>query len=125
MKRKDYKKNIARTNNNMYKIEACIILCLNIYGNLKIINMIIIKVRDAILRFFRCSILSIVRTIEHDGVEHAGYMSFMVLFSLFPFLVFFLVLTSLLGASELGENFMELLIQASLTQQPLLLRIVL
>jgi len=60
----------------------------------------------------RCGYLAIVRTIEHDGVEHAGYMSFMELLALFPFLVFFLVLTSLLGASELGDNFMSLLISS-------------
>ena len=63
-------------------------------------------------KFFKCLWQSITKTIEHDGVEHAGYMSFMVLFSLFPFLVFFLVLTSLLGASELGQNFMSLLIES-------------
>lgn len=63
-------------------------------------------------RFFKCLGKAIVRTVEHDGVEHAGYMSFMVLFSFFPFLVFFLVLTSLLGASELGQNFMTLLIES-------------
>ena len=63
-------------------------------------------------KFFKCIFQSITQTIHHDGVEHAGYMSFMVLFSLFPFLVFFLVLTSLLGASELGQNFMSLLIES-------------
>jgi membrane protein len=63
-------------------------------------------------KFFKCLGQSIVRTVEHDGVEHAGYMSFMVLFSLFPFLVFFLVLTSLLGASELGQHFMALLLDS-------------
>lgn len=63
-------------------------------------------------KFFKCLIKAVVRTVEHDGVEHAGYMSFMVLFSFFPFLVFFLVLTSLLGASELGSNFMSLLIES-------------
>lgn len=66
-------------------------------------------IKKSLAKFFRISWISIVRTIEHDGVEHAGYMSFMVLFSLFPFLVFFLVMTSLLGASELGQNFMTLL----------------
>lgn len=65
--------------------------------------------KNSLKRFWKCSYLAIVRTIEHDGVEHAGYMSFMVLFSLFPFLVFFLVMTSLLGASELGQNFVTLL----------------
>ena len=63
-------------------------------------------------KIFRCLGQSIVITIEHDGVAHAGYMSFMVLFSLFPFLVFFLVLTSLLGASELGQHFMSLLLDS-------------
>jgi membrane protein len=63
-------------------------------------------------KFFKCIWQSIVQTIDHDGVEHAGYMSFMVLFSLFPFLVFFLVFTSMLGASELGQNFMSLLIES-------------
>lgn len=57
-----------------------------------------------------CSWRALVKTIEHDGVEHAGYMSFMVLLSLFPFIVFFLALTSFIGASELGSNFVELII---------------
>jgi membrane protein len=65
----------------------------------------------SIYKFFRCLWLATVDTIKYDGVEHAGYMSFMVLFSLFPFLVFFLVITSLLGASELGQNFLSLIIE--------------
>ena len=43
-------------------------------------------------------------------MEHAGYMSFMILLALFPFVVFFLALTSFLGASELGEEFVTFLI---------------
>lgn len=53
---------------------------------------------------------ALVRTINQDGVEHAGYMSFMVLLSIFPFIVFFLALTSFFGASELGTNFVNLLL---------------
>ena len=53
---------------------------------------------------------AIFKTIDHDGVEHAGYMSFMVLFSLFPFLVFFFAFTSFLGASELGQELIKILI---------------
>jgi membrane protein len=49
-----------------------------------------------------------VKTIEHDGVEHSGYMSFMILVSIFPFFVFLLALTSFFGASELGQNFIEI-----------------
>lgn len=48
--------------------------------------------------------------IDHDGVEHAGYMSFMILVSIFPFFIFILALTSFLGASELGEKFIEIAI---------------
>jgi membrane protein len=54
---------------------------------------------------------AIFRTVDHDGVEHAGYMSFMVLFSLFPFLVFFFAFTSFIGASELGQELITILIE--------------
>ena len=64
------------------------------------------------MKFFLQSLYkAIFRTIDHDGVEHAGYMSFMVLFSLFPFLVFFFAFTSFIGASELGRSLVELLIE--------------
>ncbi len=45
--------------------------------------------------------------INHDGIEHAGYLSFLVLFSIFPFIIFFLVLTSLFGLSDFGVSFIE------------------
>lgn len=51
-------------------------------------------------------------TIIHDGVEHAGYMSFMVLLSFFPFIVFFLDFTSFLGASDLGSHFVNFIIDS-------------
>ena len=51
------------------------------------------------------------KMIEHDGVEHAGYMAFMMLMSIFPFFVFILAFTSFFGASELGELFLELSVQ--------------
>lgn len=54
---------------------------------------------------------AIVKTVDHDGVEHAGYMSFMVILSLFPFFIFMLALTSFFGASELGQNFIEFMVQ--------------
>lgn len=56
---------------------------------------------------------AIEKTIYDDGVEHAGYMAFMLILSLFPFLVFFLALTSFIGASEIGENLIEILIDTS------------
>lgn len=50
--------------------------------------------------------------IEHDGVEHSGYMSFMVLVSIFPFFIFILAFTSFFGASELGEKFIEIALES-------------
>jgi membrane protein len=52
--------------------------------------------------------MSIVKMIDHDGIEHSGYMSFMVLLSIFPFFIFIMSFTSFFGASELGEQFIEL-----------------
>jgi len=63
-------------------------------------------------KFIICLYQAIPKTIEHDGVEHSGYMSFMILLSIFPFLIFLLALTSFFGASELGENFIELLLES-------------
>lgn len=46
---------------------------------------------------------SFCRTVEHDGIEHAGYMAFLALLSLFPALLLFLVATNLLGAPNIGN----------------------
>jgi membrane protein len=54
--------------------------------------------------------LSLKRTINVDGLEHAGYMSFMVLLSFFPFLVFFLAITAKFGNSDLGTYFIQFII---------------
>jgi membrane protein len=62
-------------------------------------------------KFILCLYKAAIKTIDHDGVEHAGYMSFMVLLSVFPFLIFLLALTSFFGASELGENFIKLILE--------------
>lgn len=55
--------------------------------------------------------MSIANMIKHDGIEHSGYMSFMVLVSIFPFFIFILAFTSFFGASELGEKFIALAIE--------------
>jgi membrane protein len=47
--------------------------------------------------------------IDHDGIEHAGYMSFMMILSIFPFLIFMLSFTHFLGVKELGEELIHLL----------------
>ena len=54
---------------------------------------------------------SVENMVNHDGVEHSGYMSFMMLVSIFPFFIFILAFTSFFGASELGEKFIELALE--------------
>ena len=64
-------------------------------------------------KHLRCLYVAIEKSVIYDGVEHAGYMSFMVILSLFPFLVFFLALTSFFGASEIGQNLVDFIIESS------------
>lgn len=54
---------------------------------------------------------SVIRMINHDGIEHSGYMSFMVLLSIFPFFIFILAFTGFFGASEIGEKFIQLALE--------------
>jgi membrane protein len=64
-------------------------------------------------KYIYCLYQGIVKTINDDGVEHAGYMAFLVILSMFPFLVFFLSLTSFFGASEVGQSLIELMLDSS------------
>jgi membrane protein len=45
---------------------------------------------------------AIVDTIRHDGVEHAGYLAFLSLLSLFPSLIFLVAIIGLLSGSQDG-----------------------
>lgn len=47
--------------------------------------------------------------IDHDGIEHAGYLAFLSMLALFPFLVFLVTLTGLVGESASGVHFITLL----------------
>lgn len=59
--------------------------------------------------FFRILYHSLVHTIDHDGVEHAGYLAFLGLLALFPFLVFLMAIAGLLGEDFARSEFVELL----------------
>ncbi len=47
--------------------------------------------------------------ITHDGIEHAGYLSFLGLLSGFPFMVFLVALAGFIGEGELGRHFIALM----------------
>ncbi|MFO1130050.1 MAG: YihY/virulence factor BrkB family protein [Rickettsiales bacterium] len=79
----------------------------------KVINFFT-KIKDIIFNkvyfLFKVNYDAIYNLIKYDGVEHAGYMSFIILLSLFPFVIFFLKFSSILGAHHIGKNFIELLL---------------
>ncbi len=48
--------------------------------------------------------------VNHDGVEHAGYLSFLVLLAFFPFLVFFVAILGALGETSAGSHLIHLIV---------------
>jgi membrane protein len=51
-------------------------------------------------------------TINHDGIEHAGYLAFLGLLAMFPFLVFMVAVIGVLGQGEAGSIFITSLLHA-------------
>jgi membrane protein len=49
-------------------------------------------------------------TIVHDGIEHAGYLAFLGLLALFPFLVFIVALTGFIGEGQAGSELVRLIL---------------
>lgn len=54
---------------------------------------------------------ALVNTINHDGIEHAGYLAFLGLLALFPFLVFMVAALGVIGQGEMGAAFITTLLQ--------------
>jgi membrane protein len=48
--------------------------------------------------------------VDNDGIELAGYLTFLALLSLFPFLVLIVAIAGFIGQGELGREFITLLI---------------
>ncbi len=48
-----------------------------------------------------------VNTIDHDGIEHAGYLAFLLLLSLFPFLVLLVSVAGFFGEGDAGTRFIH------------------
>ncbi len=69
-----------------------------------------ISVFDSIKNFTKLNIKAIENLINHDGVEHAGYMAFISLLSFFPFFVFLMAVTGFIGQSEHGVELIHLIL---------------
>lgn len=55
-------------------------------------------------------------TVDHNGMEHAGYMAYLMILSLFPFIFVIFTLAGFVGESNLGIEFVDLVI-ANLPQK--------
>ncbi len=53
-----------------------------------------------------------VNTVNHDGIEHAGYLAFLGLLAMFPFLVFVFSIIGIVGQGETGAAFINTLLQS-------------
>lgn len=68
------------------------------------------KIFNFLLDIYKFNKKAIVNLINHDGVEHAGFMAFVTLFSFFPFLIFVMAFTSFIGSSEYGKEIINLIL---------------
>ena len=60
--------------------------------------------------FFHCFYKSIKDTIEHDGIEHAGYLSFLLMLAIFPFLFFLMAIVTVLAPINLFEYIVDFIL---------------
>lgn len=54
--------------------------------------------------------------INHDGFEHAGYISFLIMLSIFPFLIFMMTASGLIGEEKLTNFFITTILDSSWAQ---------
>ena len=59
------------------------------------------------LKIFRKSLID---TVRHDGIEHAGYLAFLSILSFFPALIFLIAVIGLFGESKIGTDFLHKII---------------
>lgn len=63
-------------------------------------------------RVAKCARDGLINTIQHDGIEHAGYLAFLGLLALFPFLVLLVSMISVLGQGVSGAALIHDLLEA-------------
>lgn len=51
--------------------------------------------------------------VNHNGIEHAGYLSFLTMLSIFPFLILFMWAVNTLGDETLGNYLIQMILESS------------
>ncbi len=75
-----------------------------------ILIMLPVKLLKCCRNFCDCFYKSAKDTIEHDGIEHAGYLAFLLMLAIFPFLFFLMAIVSLLGPANLFEYIVDFIL---------------
>lgn len=68
------------------------------------------KIKVIIKSFLR----AVSSTVKHDGIENAGYLSFLLMLSVFPFVVFLMAIVGRLGSDYIANNLIDLILSGSL-----------
>jgi membrane protein len=66
-----------------------------------------------VLKLIKCLWKAINDAIGHDGVEHAGYLSFLLMLTIFPFFVFFVALVGFFGEKDLSNILVHIILSSS------------
>lgn len=66
--------------------------------------------KKRIIAYLHALYQSAVNTIDHDGIEHAGYLAFLSMLSFFPFLVVLVALAGVIGQNQAGQEFVSILL---------------
>ncbi|MCE3233446.1 MAG: hypothetical protein K0R98_1703 [Rickettsiaceae bacterium] len=64
----------------------------------------------SIKKITKCFYQALVDTIDHDGIEHAGYLAFLAMLSFFPFIVFIFALVGFFGQTEIGIKLINVIL---------------
>lgn len=66
------------------------------------------------IKAVKCFFIAICDAINHDGIEHAGYLSFLLMMSIFPSLVLFVYVVGLFDSSYgLSEMMLDFILNSS------------
>lgn len=63
----------------------------------------------SIKKIYKCFFNSVIDLIKHDGIEYAGYLSFLLMLSILPFVFFLTTMLTFLGINKLNEVIVLLL----------------
>ncbi|GMO56075.1 MAG: YihY/virulence factor BrkB family protein [Rickettsiales bacterium] len=73
------------------------------------LNFINFKYKKFFLKLWKATYKTIFTFNLHGGVENAGFISFSLLFAIFPFMIFFMVFVSYFGDTNIGLKLLDIM----------------